>query len=103
MYAIRLFYGMKKAIRKAIEAGDDIIILGLNTNKQIKLIKYITKLAMCKKIKMSRINIPYNRIIKMKQKYNINDEIKPEPKKEDIDNINNQIKYINNQVDEKKK
>ena len=43
MLAIRLHYNMKRAIVKAIEAGNDIIMIGLSYKQVKNIIKYITK------------------------------------------------------------
>ena len=43
MMAIRLHYNMKKAVVKAIEAGNDIVMIGMSRKKIEIIIKYIIK------------------------------------------------------------
>ena len=56
MLAIRLHYNMKRAIVKAIEAGNDIIMIGLSYKQVKNIIKYITKKVESGKISEERIN-----------------------------------------------
>ena len=91
MRSMRLRYGEYKAIQKAFQAGNDIIVVKNIVNDKIyeKLLKDIK----LQKIKESRINKSVNRILKIKEKYKINDkEINIDSNL--IDRINNQIKKL---------
>lgn len=95
MMAIRFHYNMKRAVIKAIEAGNDIIMIGLPYKKINKLIKYVTKQVKRGKINIDRINESVEKIIKTKKKYNISDE---EVKGFNIEEINEKIEQVNIQV-----
>lgn len=95
MMAIRLHYNMKKAVKRAILAGNDIIMIGLPYKKIEKVIKYITRQAKKGKIPEKRINSSVEKIIEMKEKYNITGE---KAKGFDIDKINNQIEKMNSSL-----
>ena len=88
MRSMRLKYGEYIAIQKAFQAGNDIIVFKNILNDKIyeKLLKDIK----LQKIKESRINKSVNRVLKMKEKYKINDK--------EIDIDNNLIDRINNQI-----
>ena len=88
MRSMRLKYGEYKAIQKAFQAGNDIIVFKNIINDKIyeKLLKDIK----LQKIKESRINKNVNRVLKMKEKYKINDK--------EINIDNNLIDRINNQI-----
>ena len=74
MMAIQLHYNMKEAVVKAIEAGNDIIMIGLPYKKVNKIIKFIIKEVKSGKIKEERINESVEKIIAIKEKYNISDQ-----------------------------
>lgn len=98
MMAIQLHYNMKKAVVKAIEAGNDIIMIGLPYKKVNRIIKYIVKKIQKGKIKEERINQSVDKIIKIKEKYKITDE------KVDgfcIEKINEKVKKLNELIVEK--
>lgn len=92
MMAIRLHYNMKKAVKRAILAGDDIVMIGLSYKKVDKIIKYIIRQIEKGKISEERINKSVEKILKMKEKYNLKDE---KANGFDINKINEQIKKIN--------
>lgn len=92
MMAIRLHYNMKKAVLKSIEAGNDIVMIGLPYKKVKSIIKYITKKVEKGKISIERINQSVEKIIDMKEKYNVEDN---EAKGFSIEEINEKIKQIN--------
>lgn len=95
MMAIRLHYNMKRAVKKAIEAGNDIIMIGLPYKKVKKIISYITKQVKKGKIEIERINKSVEKIQKMKEKYQIQDK---RVEKGRIDEINNVIQRINEKI-----
>ena len=74
MMAIRIHFNMNKAVLKAIDAGNDIVMVGLSYKKIKKLIKYITKQVRKDRISERRINASVKKIVEYKEKYNITDE-----------------------------
>lgn len=95
MMAIQLHYNMKKAVLKAIEAGNDIVMIGLPYKKIKKIIKYIAKKVKKGKIKEERINLSVEKIMKIKEKYNVQDK--------EVDGflsieINKKIKQLNEKI-----
>ena len=96
MNAIKLWYGKKYSFKKAFEAGNDIILMKYtNDEKQIEnLIKTVKN----NKKKEARINRAVNRIIKIKEKYKINND------KITVDNdfcniINKKIRDVKEKID----
>ena len=96
MLAIRLKYSQKKAVELAIEAGNDMIILGCKYKEIIKIIKYIAGNIKSGKINANRVEQSVNKIITMKEKYNVNDN---EIKGLNIEEINKKIEELNNKVE----
>ena len=92
MMAIQLHYNMKKAVVKAIEAGNDIIMIGLPYKKVNKIIKFIVKEVKNGRIKEERINESLNKIIKIKEKYKISDK---KVNGFSVTEINEKIKELN--------
>ena len=91
MRAIRFVYGADLAVKKAFEAGNDIVVFRFKTNEEKKVIAKIIRLVKKNKIKESRINRSVNRIIKIKEKYKLSDT-------ENINGIN--IENINKEIEE---
>lgn len=73
MKAIRFIYGESLAFRKAFEAGNDIILFRYNKKTEEKCINQLLKIAKENKINIGRINRSVKRILKVKEKYNVND------------------------------
>ena len=96
MKAVKIFYGPFLAIRKAFEAGNDIIIFRFNKLEEKIAIKKILKLVKKNKIKEYRINRSVKRILEIKQRYNLSDT--EEIEKVDIEKANKKIKEIRNKV-----
>lgn len=95
MMAIRLHYNMKNAVVKAIEAGNDIIMIGLPYKKIDKIIKFIVKEVKNGRIKEERINESVEKIIEIKEKYKISDQ---KVNGFTIEEINKKIKEVNELV-----
>jgi len=95
MMAIRLHYNMKKAVVKAIEAGNDIIMIGMSYKKLKKIINYVVKEVKDGKIDIEKINKSVEKIIKMKEKYNIVDN---EVKGFNVKEMNERIKKLNEKL-----
>lgn len=93
MRAIRYIYGTKWALKKAIEVGNDLILFRFRKKTEIEAIETIIKLVEKGKIKESRIDRSVNRILKLKEKYELND--KAEVERCNIDEINNRIDIVN--------
>lgn len=91
MRAIKFIYGPSIAIRKAFEAGNDVIIFRFNKDEEKNAINRIINLAKDGKIKESRINRSVKRIINIKEKYKISDT-------DEIEGIN--IGEINKEIHE---
>ena len=73
MGAIRLRYRTEFAAYKAILAGNDIVVMGNADGKIEKVIKYLSKKVRKNKISIEQINKSVEKIIDIKEKYNIND------------------------------
>ena len=74
MLAIRLMYSMEEAVSKAIIAGNDSIILGLETNKILSIIEKVEKRIFRGIIPLEKVDKSVNKIIQMKKKYKIGNE-----------------------------
>ena len=92
MRAIRFIYGADLAVKKAFEAGNDIILFRFNEKEEKRVINQIIKATKNKKIKETRIDRSVRRIIKMKEKYKVSDDAEIE--KIDIEEINKEIEEI---------
>ena len=92
MKAIKLIYGAKLAVTKAFEAGNDIIVFRYNSKEEIEVIEKVISLVKKGKIKENRINKSVQRIINLKNKYEISDTEKI--KGVEIDEINKEIEEI---------
>ena len=95
MMAIRFHYNMKKAVVKAIEAGNDIIMLGLPYWQTKRIMKYVIRKVKRGKISEERINESVKKILKIKEKYQLNDE---KVEGFDKDEINKKIINLNNSL-----
>ena len=95
MWAIRIHYNMKRAAVRAINAGNDIVLLGLPENKVKRIIKYVTKQAKKGRISEERINTSVKKILDMKEKYSVNND---KLNGFNIEEINNRIKNIKDKV-----
>lgn len=92
MRAISLKYGYVRAALRACSAGADITMIGAPYNTIIRVIKKIEKNIMNNKFDIKQIDKSVERIIKLKEKYQISDE----PAKGcDIEEINKRIEKIN--------
>ena len=96
MMAIQLHYNMKKAVIKAIEAGNDIIMIGLPYRKVNKIIKFIVKEVKNGRIKEERLNESVKKIIEIKEKYKILDQ---KANGFSITEINEKIKKLNEKIE----
>ena len=92
MLAIKLLYGEKSAVKRAIRAGNDIIMLKYTIKKEIQCINYTKKLVQKNKISMQDINESVTRIIKLKEKYALTNL---PSEGTDVEAANNIIRSIN--------
>ena len=95
MMAIRLRYSMKKATYKAIQGGNDIIMIGLKYNTIKKVIKSTIRYVKKNKINIRRIDESVSKILETKEKYNITDN---ETKGCNIEKINKEVDELNNLI-----
>ncbi len=92
MKAIKVLYGTKLSVRKAFEAGNDIIVFRYNSKKEVEVIEQIMSLVKKGKIKENRINKSVKRIIDLKNKYEISDT--EEIQGIEIEKVNKEIETI---------
>lgn len=90
MKGVKLLYGKNKPIKKAFEAGNDIILF--KYDKDEKVIQEIINEVKSDKRKETRVNRSVKRILKIKQQYNIEDEL--------IEYDEDFVKIINRQIHE---
>lgn len=90
MTSMEIQYGLKDSARRAIKAGNDILLIN-QTKKVENVIEYITKLVMKDKININEINKSVSRILKLKNKYIINEQ---NIEKIDIDKTNKEIAQL---------
>lgn len=95
MLAIRIHYNMKRAVKRAINAGNDIIMIGLPYKKTQKVIEYIIKQVQKGEISQERLDESVKKILDIKEKYNVNDQ---KVEGFNIEEINKKIQDINNIV-----
>ena len=95
MKGVRLRYGKNRAIQKAFLACNDIVLFKYDGD--IHVIEKIIDLAKENKLKEKRINKSVNRILKLKEKYQIED--KPiNFDKDFVDIVNKEIEIIRKEV-----
>ena len=88
-------YGIKDAAKRAIVAGNDIILIK-NITKAEQIIEYILKLVNRGEITADHIDASVNRILKLKEKY-LSDKEKITDK--DVEEINTRIAEITNKIE----
>lgn len=90
MKSIKSFYGKNKPIKKAFEAGNDIILF--KYSKDEKVIEEIINEVKKDKKKEARVNRSVRRILKIKEQYDVNYE--------EIKYDENLVKMTNQKIDE---
>ena len=93
MRAIRYFYGTKKALKKAIIAGNDLILFRFNKRTEKSSIESIINLVKKGEIEEKRIDESVERIVALKQKYGLNDNRPIDGC--NIEEINKRIDFVN--------
>lgn len=91
MDAIDKNYSIGDASVKSVNAGSDIILVCHGFNKAVEVIEYLKKAAEEGVISEERINESVYRILKLKEKYNLSDNIEGSI---NIEKINNDISLI---------
>lgn len=94
MRAIKFLYGPDLAVRKAFEAGNDIIVFRFSKEEEQRVLDKMINLVTIGKINENRINRSVKRIIQIKQKYGISDT-------KDFDGVD--IEKINEKIEEIRK
>lgn len=92
MKAMKYRFGANKSIIKAFEAGNDIIVF--KYDKGIEVLNEVINMAKSGKIKMNQIDNSVNKILNIKDKYEINNDKIELVDNEYIEKINEQIKEI---------
>lgn len=92
MKAIKYIYGPVNSVVKAFKAGNDVVIFRFNKDEEKNAIEKVAKLVKHGRIKESRINRSVKRIINLKEKYNISDDMPDE--NIDIETFNSEILKI---------
>ncbi|MFD3158158.1 beta-N-acetylhexosaminidase [Haloimpatiens sp. FM7330] len=75
MGAISKNYGIEKAAVKAVEAGCDLVLICRNYTQQLKAIEELKNVVKQGKITEKRIDESVYRILKLKNKYNLNNSV----------------------------
>lgn len=91
MKGVKIIYGKNRSVKKAFFVGNDIVMIKYGNDD--KLIKSIIDKVKKDKKKQALVNRSVKRILKIKQKYEINDNI-VEEKEEDVKKINNRINQL---------
>ena len=97
MRAIRYIYGTKWALKKAIYVGNDLVLFRFKQKEEIDAIENIINLVEKGKIKERRIDKSVKRILDLKQKYGLSDNMQIE--RCNIEEINNRIDIVNELID----
>lgn len=95
MLAIRIHYNINRAVVKAIDAGNDIIMLGVSYNKIEKIIKYVARQVKRGKLSEKRIDESLEKIIKFKEKYKLTDD---KVEGFNLEEMNNTIKNFKEKI-----
>ena len=92
MNSVKLLYGKYRAIKKAFKAGNDLIMVKYIPNDKIfeKVERAITK----KKISEENLDESVKKILELKSKYKINDDLQIQ--KIDVEKYNERILEIRN-------
>ena len=97
MNTMKYIYGIKNMINKSIQAGCNILMIKYKKGDTRRLYKDLYKMIDKGKIDSKLIEDSYEKIIKIKKKYNISNEIINDNL--DIDKINEEIRRVNGEID----
>jgi len=97
MNVLKYVYGVNNSIKLAVEAGNDLLIIKYENNDINKVYKRLFNKVKIGFIGENRINASAEKIIKYKEKYELNNDlINNDINKE---NINQEIKLVNEKMD----
>ena len=94
---MKYIYGIKNMINKSIQAGCNILMIKYKKGDTRRLYKNLYKMMDKGKIDSKLIEDSYEKIIKIKKKYNISNENINDNL--DIDKINEEIRRVNGEID----
>lgn len=97
MNIMQYIYGLKNIINKSITAGANILMIKYKPNDVKKLYNKLYKMIDKGIINNSLIEDNYNTIIKIKEKYKLNNDIITN--KIDINSINERIRKVNKEIE----
>ncbi len=97
MRGIALIFGIKYPVKKAFEAGADIVVINKRHESKARCIDNLKALVMSGKLSEKRINRSVQNILFLKNKYNISDT---KVEMGNIEKVNVQVKKINDMVKE---
>lgn len=97
MNALRYSCGLKRSVQKSINAGSNVVMIKYKQGDRDKLYKKLLMMVKYCEIDPEIINNSAKKIISLKKKYEVNDNLIDT--KLNIDLINNKIKEINNAID----
>ena len=92
MKSVRLLYGKDRAIKRAFKVGNDLIMV--KYSKDDRVFKKIEKAVVREKISEEKLDESVKKILDLKSKYNVNDDLKIE--KMDVKKYNEKILRIKN-------
>ncbi|MCY6369368.1 beta-N-acetylhexosaminidase [Clostridium ganghwense] len=87
MDAIANNYSIKNAAVEAVKAGADVVLVCHTLEKQIEVLQELKKEVNCGQLSMKRIDESVKRIIKLKEKYGLNNAVN---KEEELKVVGNQ-------------
>ncbi|MBR3249095.1 MAG: beta-N-acetylhexosaminidase [Clostridia bacterium] len=96
MRAIRFIYGYKLAVRQAFTSGSDIVLFRFTPKDEKNAIEQVYNMARSGVIKEYRVNRSTKRILNLKQKYSISDDVIYNGV--DVENINEKIQEIRDET-----
>ena len=97
MNTMKYIYGIKNMVNKSIQAGSNILMIKYKKRDTKKLYDELYKMVDKEKISHELIENSYQKIINIKNKYKISNDISSEVI--DIDRINKEIREVNGEIE----
>ena len=97
MNILSKLYGIKNIVTECVKSGVNIMMIKYKNGDMNKLYSELYRMVDNKEIDNELIDKSYNKIIEIKNKYKVTNNIKDN--KIDIDNINEQIREVNKKID----
>ena len=94
---MKYIYGIKNMVNKSIQAGSNILMIKYKKRDTKKLYDELYKMIDKEKISHELIENSYQKIINIKNKYKISNDISSEVI--DIDRINKEIREVNGEIE----